>query len=580
VIELLTGSIAFAFLVGGLGLPWATRFPGEPSQRFCIGLFAGCITLYLAAFLIYWLKLPQSCFVALPVFATALLITRLRGVIRLVRDTQVTSLVLSWLNLCGWCLGLLAYVRSYSGGEWTGDWIEHYQRTQFFLDRWPLDTRFIGIYTLPARPPLANLVLGACMALTGNSFVYFQVFIALFSTLTFFPLALWARQFRRPWAGDPAPIIAILLILNPMFVQNVTFAWTKLLTASFVLGGLYFAVNNDERAQDCRRIIVASLCFAAALLTHYSAAPYIIAIVVVLAVRFRVRSRSEAQRLATALVPSFLLAATWFIWSIWHYGRSTYSANTAMAYTEGTLFVDTAIRRLHNLVTLIIPHPLRGAEYQHIAQDSALGAWRDFFFNLYQTNLFFAFGTGGLIAVAALIWNRRRQKSIFWAPFVLTVIGLNAAVISWPDRWGSAHIGLHAMIFLGLAWVAGNWGGLSRALRHYLVIGLVIDAIFGIGLQFYLQHSDLSELYPDFRDNSLIHVRGFATWANFYGKSFNHLEFLADQNFPAFSHGVILALTLAMAVYRARSVGHGSPGYPPLLSDSPEMTAPVNRESP
>jgi len=45
-------------------------------------------------------------------------------------------------------------VRSYSGGEWAGDWYEHYERARFFLERYPLGQKLISVYLLPARPPL------------------------------------------------------------------------------------------------------------------------------------------------------------------------------------------------------------------------------------------------------------------------------------------------------------------------------------------------------------------------------------------------------------------------------------------
>jgi hypothetical protein len=353
-------------------------------------------------------------------------------------------------------------------------------------------------------------------------------------------------------------------------VQNVTFAWTKLPTAFFVLGGLYFTLNKDEEVPAMPRTTIAALCFSAALLTHYSAAAYIIAVGGICAGRFRIRSRVQARRLAVAHIPSVLLVATWLLWSMWHYGWSTYSANTVIAYSSGTQLGDMAHLRLQNLFSLLVPHPLRLAEYQHIEQDSLLGVWRDYFFNLYQTNLLFSFGTGGFLLVAALIWKYRREKTRFWGPFVLIVIGLSLAVISWPDRWGSAHIGLQALALMGLAWIAGSWNEFSPKLRRCLFLGLVVDTIAGIGLHFYLQHSNLSEVYPHLRgSDSLIQMRGFATWANFYGKLLNHLEFLGDQNFPAFSHGVIVVLTLAMAVYRARSVQRGVAGLPATSLQQP-----------
>jgi hypothetical protein len=70
-----------------------------------------------------------------------------------------------------WAIGLLSLVRHYSGGAWAGDWIEHYERTLFFLDHRPKDTVSIGAYLLPARPPLMNLVAAHCLAQVGRQYV-------------------------------------------------------------------------------------------------------------------------------------------------------------------------------------------------------------------------------------------------------------------------------------------------------------------------------------------------------------------------------------------------------------------------
>ena len=62
----------------------------------------------------------------------------------------------------------LSLVRGYVGGDWSGDWYEHFQRSQLFLGDLPLDTRFMNQYMLPARPPLVNLVSAAFQAQLGS----------------------------------------------------------------------------------------------------------------------------------------------------------------------------------------------------------------------------------------------------------------------------------------------------------------------------------------------------------------------------------------------------------------------------
>jgi hypothetical protein len=169
---------------------------------------AGCLVVYLAAWTVYWCSFPAGVFWVLLIAAGVACVLR--------------RMLALWLILTAWRLGLLTLIRSYSGGEWVGDWIEPYDRTRLFLEHRPLDTLFLQQYPRPARPPLANLFSGAFMALTGMGFAQFQIFSTLLASLAFFPAALLARRFARD--ADPAATVLVLLMLSPLFLQNATFA--------------------------------------------------------------------------------------------------------------------------------------------------------------------------------------------------------------------------------------------------------------------------------------------------------------------------------------------------------------------
>src|SRR5690606_31501051 len=130
-------------------------------------------------------------------------------------------------------IGLLALVVIYSGGSWSGDWLEHWQRTYLFFEHGAPDTRFIGFYSLPARPPLANVVVALWLEGTRASFAHFQLFLVLFGTLIMLP----AWRLVRLWSPNPRAghWLLLVLLVSPVVAQNLTFAWTKLPTAFFVL---------------------------------------------------------------------------------------------------------------------------------------------------------------------------------------------------------------------------------------------------------------------------------------------------------------------------------------------------------
>lgn len=541
-IEIVTAGFVFVGLIGGLGLPLVASLRFTASERLCLGTIVGTLVLYLAAWLVYWCELPQWAFAGLPIVAAAALFFRRKALEILLADKSARRLAGLWAIVCAWCITWLTLVRCYSGGEWVADWLEHYHRTLFFLRHLPLNTVFLNTYILPARPPLANLVLTPFLALTLPSFAYYQVFLTLFSTLAFYPAALLSRRFRTT-GGDPAAVLAILFMLSPLFVENATFSWTKLPATFFILAGLYFFLLNHRSLS-----VSASICLSLALLTHYSAAPYIVALVLIVSWRhghrlFRLRPwKTALPQLAVAAS----LLSTWFLWSIWRFGLATFASNTAVSNTDGLTLNEQIARRVENFITLVIPHPIRAAEYSPLVQESSLGWWRDYFFNLYQTNLLFAFGTGGLVVILVLLWRHRKNFVPFWAPFLGIVLLLHSLVISWSDRWGSVHIGLQPVVLLGLAWIAASFPSLSRRLKICLIVGLAVDLICGILLHFSQEHIDLSQVYQNFRDGDSARLRGFATWSNYYSKASLHLTFLGDQGFSLLLVAALLVFLLAL----------------------------------
>ena len=79
------------------------------------------------------------------------------------------------------------------------------------------------------------------------------------------------------FGGRPAArAAAAILMVNPLFLQNATYPWTKLQAAFLILAGLYFFLGcaTTTRARHGRRSSARS-SLGGAVVTHYSAGPYV-----------------------------------------------------------------------------------------------------------------------------------------------------------------------------------------------------------------------------------------------------------------------------------------------------------------
>jgi hypothetical protein len=109
---------------------------------------------------------------------------------RLAACAQFRKTVFGFVLLLVWTLAILCMIRHYSGGQWWGDWLEHFQRSLFLLHHLGKDTAFLGLFPLPSRPPLMNLLGAFFMAQVGDRFELFQITFAFLNLLVFLPCSL------------------------------------------------------------------------------------------------------------------------------------------------------------------------------------------------------------------------------------------------------------------------------------------------------------------------------------------------------------------------------------------------------
>jgi hypothetical protein len=556
--ELLRCLVVFLGLVFGLGLPLVAGWRLTPPEKICAGAAVGVVLLYLFALVHYWLNLPAIAFGLPPLAALVLLALRRHACAAVLRDPAARRLLGAYLLVAGWSLGLLALVRSYSGGGWTLDWADHYTRAQFFLHHRPAYWPLYGGDHLPTRPPLANAVTAIFLALTSADCAFFQIFTTLASSLAFLPVWLFAGRFSRN-APRAQAVLTVLFMLNPSVAENSTFAWTKLITVFFVLTGVYLFL--PALAAGSRRRLAAVFAFlAAGLLAHYSAGPYAVAIVAAYFWWRRTRWRQRAFWTDTVIcaLPAALLLATWFAWSLREFGAAgTFLTNTSVTETTVHSWRGFLHEKGLNLANTLVPHPLRAVNHALIAQHSRLGFLRDYFFLLYQVNLPLLFGSIGGPTLLWLLWRAWRSRGGtpaqtprgFWLWFVGGAVVLGTASYGGIDTWGVAHLCLQSLLGLGLACLAARIDETPRWWRFVFAVGLIADFGLGVGLHFYLENLFFSALeIIRGGGGDILDSYSTGTWVNLWAKVQHGYEFVGDWPIPRPLLIAFLAGLLSLAV--------------------------------
>lgn len=543
----------------GLAWPLAARLVADPAEKLVASAALSLLGVFLFAWTAYVFALPLATFWALPLLAAAALAIGGRSFATALGDAGARGLLAAQLLVTGWCVGWLSLVASYSGGGWAGDWFEHWERARFFLERWPLDHRFLGSYPLAARPPLANVVTGAFLRFTRDDFAHYQLISTLLGSLVFLPAALLARRF----AGGRRAIgvLAVLFMVSPLFVQNATFAWTKLPAAFFVLTALHFFLRARDGEAPRTALLLCAVFLAAGLITHYSAGPYAVMLAVAWLAFGWSRRREAAWWRTTGLaaLAGTLVLATWFGWSWVAYGaRGTLLSNSSI--TSGDMHHGNQVAKIGlNLFDTLVPHFFRSFDPALIAQRSAWGWWRDVFFQCYQLNLPLAFGSVAWLVLGRELVRAARGAApggrLFWTIFVTGVVLLGVATHGQRDHWGLTHICLQALVLLGLAFLAARWAGLGRGWRLALVAGATVDFTLGIALHFAVQNFALDRWFAAGRTpDDILASYNETALMNLSAKLQHGVNFFGDTlALPPAVPAILLVLLFVVGARRASS---------------------------
>jgi dolichyl-phosphate-mannose-protein mannosyltransferase len=492
-VTILLSSTLFIVSLFGPGLVAVRYFNWDNTEKIVGVIGVSLIFNYLTAFGIYVIDLPQWVYFIQALINVILFLSHYRIFREFLQDSHVIKIFYGYLVIIFWLFLCNAMISSFSGGAWRNDWYEHFHRTIFFLDRLPLDTVFINLYILPARPPLMNLLASYYLAIFGNDFFIFQHIFTLLNALVFFPVCLFANKYFSD-NKSTVLLVVILLMFNPLFVQNSTYTWTKLLTTFFILYSVYLYISSWD-SRDKTKLTMAGIMMAGGILTHYSAIPYALFLSLhYITYVFWYRQNKLKEFLINAFI-SILVLFTWFGWSLKNFSiNDTFLSNTVVTDSQSLSLFENFYKILNNIYYTVIPHFMSGTGNWAFRMQDAPGYSRDFMFLLYQTNFYFAFGIMGLMIIAYMaifkLRNKKysREKYLFWILFVTFNIILGIAVHGKLSLYGLTNICLQPIILLGLAFIASNFYILPDLAKLIVIGGLALDFLLGIVLHLYVQN--------------------------------------------------------------------------------------------
>lgn len=566
---LLLVPLVFGLSVTGPGLWLVRRTDWEPGEKATATVALSTILVGLASFAVGVLGLHPALRLVLLAGCAILAVAGALPELEALRRPQALQACLALALLTAWVVTLQSLNRTYSETYTYAEWQEQYQRSRFFLGGLPTDTRFVADL-LPSRPPLLNTFAAQIMAVTRPRFPQFQVTMALFGALTFLPALQIARLFHRgaavPW------LVAAFLMCSPVFVRNATYPWTKLQAAFFVLAAVAFYVTGWRRV-DPRRTILAFVCGAGALLTHYTSAPCILFLGLHYVLRVLPRRARPMHELAAALLGCYVVLAPWFAWSFATYGVDKVRAATmGSSGAPASSSSERVVTALLNMRDTLIPDLLRDVPRDERRPPFSWGGVRDATEALYQRNLPLGLGVFGACLLAAEFMRSRtsprsrlpRGEFGFWIGLAAFSFVVGIAAYNSRDPRGIAWSAQRPLILAGIAFLAARFETWPRWLRCLSLAGLLIDVLIGVLVQACME-SYVPQQPEGWRGPLGLApgdlLMGSAEW-NWALKRDLGTPFVADVlGLPAWIPGLVVTLLLAgVMAFLARATRAETPG--------------------
>ena len=383
------------------GFFFVRKLRWNPLEKLTGSIGLSLILIYLVSWIVYCLgtrgdnmPIQPAPYIAVSVACAALAFLSAKDILRLFRAPSVRRAMVGFGFLLVFAALMLSAIRVYSGAGWFADWLEHFQRTLFFLRHFPAETPIFPGYALPARPPMLNVITGFFLAQTSDRFELFQVVFAILNLLVFLPcclmMPLFARRARRrTW------LLVLLFASSPVLMQNVTYSWTKAAAAFYVVMAIWFYLAG-WRKRDSVRMTAAFIALAAGLIVHYSAGPYVVILTAHYLLRVFPTRQNKWRELAGIAAICGILVGTWLGWSLSIFGTHfTFASNSSV--TASQEYKGSTLEKMaSNLFDSIVPVVARQPDLlDQLHTQRTAGMLRDWFFIFYQVNVIFAMGIIG-----------------------------------------------------------------------------------------------------------------------------------------------------------------------------------------
>ena len=193
----------------------------------------------------------------------------------------------------------------------------------------------------------------------------------------------------------------------------------------------------------------------------------------------------------SASIPAVVIAVSWLVWSLSVYGATTtFTANATVEGTIGVTLTGNLVR-----ISLNTFHTFRPYVFPGQPEDSPLRLLIDRAFTFYQENFLGAIGSVNAYAAIALtvgaLWFKRltmtRRERLFWTAFLPFTLLVGIAIDGETSPSGMANICLQPLVYLAVTLVAARFVTLPRWARVMVWLGLLVDFVFGIALEAFME---------------------------------------------------------------------------------------------
>ena len=343
----------------------------SPLERVTLAVLLGVVWVFAVHMLGLWAGLTfdarQIVAYAVPLAAAAWnAATRRLGPLR-----GEWPIVLLLLAAAAWMLACAITLPMLYGGGWMGDWLEHYQRTQYFLT---------GVrpprISMTARPPLFNVVAASWAGTLGRSFADYQTIHAFLGVLALLGATLFYVHSTRDSRPRAIALCFVCLLLHPVLATNALYPWSRMLTTFCALAGVYFYMRA-HLDREARLYAPAFLALGAAVASHFSSGT--LAVVIGLHWLYSIaRGRVPARAVAQVAAAGIATVGVWLLWSVRTFGWArTLSSHTTADNFAAVGLEGVARQWAYNLATTLIPFWDGQGLARWFRQESQAGALYD-----------------------------------------------------------------------------------------------------------------------------------------------------------------------------------------------------------